>query len=75
MSVFEIGKKYAPLISCFDPITIVSRTEKTVMADFGKKAYRMLIHVDENGEFVRDSGLPKRHQNAGTFYARDEVTD
>ena len=28
--VFEVGKEYYPYDACFDPITVIRRTEKTM---------------------------------------------
>ena len=58
MDRFEVGKTYDWADSCFDPFTVLRRTEKTITVTNGNNTWRMLIHHDEDGmEYVRDSSM------------------
>ena len=69
--IFEVGRMYEPADRSYDPITILSRTEKTVTATNGRTTWKMRIKHDEDGhEFVVDSCVPKKWRSAFTYKAK-----
>ena len=61
MKQFEVGKSYSWADICFDPFTVLSRTEKTIKVTNGVNTWRMRIRHDEDGdEWVRDSSMGDR---------------
>ena len=58
MDKFEVGKSYSLADPCFDPFTVLSRTEKTIKVTNGINTWRMRIrHEDDGEEWVRDSSM------------------
>ena len=60
MTKFEAGKKYSFEWYCEDGgtsrLTIVSRTEKTVVISYKGEQKRKKIYVDSNGEYIMPTG-------------------
>ena len=55
MSEFVVGKTYRAVLFHFDPITVISRTKKTIRVTNGAP-WTMRVRIDENGnEYARDS--------------------
>lgn len=68
---FEVGRVYEPNDRSYDPITVLSRTEKTITVTNGRSTWRMLVRHDEDGnEFVVDSSVPKNWRSAFTYKAK-----
>lgn len=66
---FEVGKSYEWADICYDPFTVLRRTEKTITVTNGVNTWRMLIRHDEDGdEFVRDSSMGR--SNYSLFISR-----
>lgn len=63
MSEFEVGKMYSWAECSFDPITVLSRTAKTITVTNGQNTWRMLVRTDIHGEYVRDSSVPQAHRD------------
>lgn len=58
MPKFEIGKSYTWADVCYDPFTVLRRTEKTITVTNGSSTWRMLLRHDEDGmEYVCDSSM------------------
>lgn len=58
MDQFEVGKSYEWADPCFDPITVLSRTAKTITVTNGQNTWRMLVRREDDGsEYVRDSSM------------------
>ena len=59
--VFEVGKTYGCDDRCFDPVTIVRRTDKTVWVVVnGNNRWSARIRRDDCGnEYIIDSTRPK----------------
>ena len=58
---FEVGKSYEWADCGFDPFTVLSRTEKTILVTNGSNTWRMRIrHEDDGEEWVRDSSMGDR---------------
>lgn len=69
MPKFEVGKTYTWADTCYDPFTVISRTEKTITVRNGPNTWRMLVRHDEDGmEFVRDSSMGR--SNYSLFISR-----
>ena len=57
---FEVGKSYECVDLSFDPLKIVSRTEKFVTVCNGSNTWRTKIRKDDFGnEYVVDTSMPK----------------
>lgn len=66
---FEVGKTYTWADTCYDPFTVISRTEKTITVRNSSNTWRMLVRHDEDGmEFVRDSSMGR--SNYSLFISR-----
>lgn len=62
MDKFEVGKTYDWADPCFDPITVLKRTDKTITVTNGTNTWRMLLRHDSDGsEYVCDSTMGKGH--------------
>ena len=60
MKKFEVGKWYGWAEPGFDPIKVMSRTEKSIVVNNGSHQWRMFIKIDEDGsEYVMDSKSPR----------------
>lgn len=71
IKIFEVGRTYEPADRSYDPITILSRTEKTVTVTNGRTTWKMLIRHDEDGhEYVIDSSVPKKWRDAFTYKSK-----
>ena len=71
---FEVGKRYFPADSSFEPILIVRRTAKTVLVDNGTTQWKMRIRKsDKDCEYVTDSSVPMKWRGAFTYSADWEV--
>ena len=61
MAKFEAGKEYSFNWYCEDGgtsrLTIVSRTEKTVVISYKGEQKRKKIYVDSNGEYIMPTGV------------------
>lgn len=67
---FEEGKTYGWYQREYGSIKVLKRTEKMITATNGGSTWRMKIRIDENGnEFVIDSSVPKKWQDAFTCSA------
>lgn len=72
---FVVGKTYSWLDSGYDPITVISRTEKTIRVTNGHSPWRMRIKIDDDGnEYVIDSSVPKSYYLQFTCKATWEAT-
>lgn len=71
--VFEVGKEYYPYDACFDPITVIRRTEKTIWVQNkyrDESKWMMRIKKDIHGnEFATDSTVPMKWRTAFTYQA------
>ena len=73
MVKFEVGKRYPASDRAFDPITVISRTEKTITVRGGSgNTWRMLIRDNGKNEWARDSSVPVRWRDA-FIYSADEA--
>lgn len=74
MKRFEVGKAYEANDPGFDPIMVLRRTAKCIIVDNGQSKWRMVVKVDENGdEYVVDSSVPKRWQEAFRYSSKREA--
>lgn len=75
MKKFQVGCKYEPYATEFEPIEVVRRTEKTIWVKNEKSVeWRMRIKTDENGdEYAIDSTVPGRWREAFTYKAEYKV--
>lgn len=73
---FEVGCVYTPYAREFEPIRVISRTEKTITAqgvECGVQ-WRMRVRTDEDGnEFAVDSKVPQKWRTAFTYGADDRI--
>ena len=68
---FEVGRTYEAADCSYDPITILSRTEKTITVTNSRTTWKMMIKHDEDGhEYVVDSSVPKKWRNAFTYKSK-----
>ena len=63
MDKFEVGKVYNWFERGFDPFTVLDRTEKSITVCNGTNTWRMILHHDDQGEWVRDSSQPRYAQD------------
>ena len=69
---FEVGKTYTWADICYDPFTVIRRTEKTITVTNGVNTWRMLIRHEEDGqEYVRDSSMGR--SNYSLFISRPHL--
>ena len=59
MDQFEVGKSYGWVEPGLDPMTVLSRSAKTIKVTNGQSTWRMFLRHDERGEYVVDSSVPK----------------
>ena len=72
-ATFEVGKTYIPDYSLLDPITVLSRTNKSIYVTDKNRSWRMFIKKDNRGnEYVVDSSQDKDWQEAYTYCATDD---
>lgn len=68
MDKFVVGKTYECSDRCFDPLTVISRTEKFVTVtntySHNSRAWRTKVDVDDRGEYIDDKTMPRRHRDA-----------
>ena len=70
---FEVGKSYGASDPCFDPITVLKRTDKMILVTNGQSKWRMRLRTDADGnEYVTDSSWPNPHRLA---YSTKWLTD
>jgi len=67
--VFEVGKTYEWMESGYDPITVLKRTNKSIKVTNGRNEWRMLVRVDDKGEYVVDSSVPPHWRDVFTARA------
>ena len=66
MDQFEVGKSYRWSEIGLDPMTVLSRSSKTIMVTNGQSTWRMLLRHDDRGEYVMDSSVPKSFRDMYT---------
>lgn len=74
---FVIGRTYYPFDRNYDPIEVVSRTEKSVKfrnVNNGSE-FRMFIKKDNGVEICVDSSVPPRWRDVFTYRADDPVKE
>lgn len=74
MVKFEVGKSYEASMADISSITVIKRTPKYcyVTNDVGN-TWRMLIREKDGTEYMTDSCVPKRWQQAYTYSAKYEI--
>lgn len=70
---FEAGKTYLWADPCFDPFTVVSRTEKTILVTNNVITWRMRIRHDDAGEYVKDSSMDRSPYKNCPFTSRPRL--
>ena len=72
MARFEVGKTYENNDGRFDPVTVISRTPKTVTVTNGPHTWRMKVRTDANGnEYVMDSSAGRWQEVCKYLSTRD----
>lgn len=68
---FQVNKTYGAMDSGLDPIRIMKRTPKCVVATTnGMNRFRMVVKTDSIGnEYVTDSSVPMKWREAYTYSA------
>ena len=74
---FVVGRSYYPLDRSYDPITVISRTEKSIKVRSGSGSeFRMFIRKDADGtETCKDSSVPLKWRRVFTYCADDPVRE
>lgn len=73
-ATFKVGHKYESMDGTLDPITVMARTSKSILARNSTSMWRMFIWNDEDGsECVTDSKVPSRWRWAATYKATLET--
>ena len=71
---FIEGRSYESCDAGVEPITIIKRTSKTILAKNSTSTWRMKIRQDKKGnEYVVDSCVPSKWKEMYTYKAEWEV--
>jgi len=73
---FVVGRSYWPADRSYDPVTVISRTEKSIKVRSGSGSeFRMFIKKDHDGtETCKDSSVPLKWRRVFTYCADDPVS-
>lgn len=74
MKKFEVGKWYEWRDRGYDPIKVMSRTDKSIVVNNGTNQWRMFVKIDDEGcEYVVDSKVPSRWRWENTCSCKQKV--
>ena len=75
--MFREGKSYEAADAGLSPITVLKRTQKTILVQNDRgTTWRMRLHTDSEGnEYVSDSSVPAPWRANYTYRAVFEVRD